>query len=775
MPLRFIRSKVCAVDPLQVAVSATALAKDLLTTLQFPPAIAAVSIVLLMLETVQVSVMEKRVLTTVQNIQTNKAGCISLARRAAQILVDIDHQMRGRWDSAPERLVQSLQKFEGTLKLIHDFMKRLADSKWSDRFLRKNAIEDALAKYTMLLDDATQSFQLATLIDLHYTVGTLSRNNTESAKIQAVSQLQIEAPPPYMKGQTLELCVEEPENAESRVTRVVDVPEHLTSALDLSFSLQSEEPISEIATDGIQDSLNDQYLPEELSSLTLDNNHGFRRYHQSEVILRGRSCLKEGWWAGGMEVQVQGQPALIKRYDDPKTKASRQWLRDVKMLQNLYHPNLPQMFGFSDDETPTPFILLSNVKTQTPEATVREMLRTASLATCMELMLRFVSMFLDTAIYVQRQLNLTDSQVQDFFEAAGFRVDSQKTLVVGLPPPREGKWYSARNYGLAHTLLDVCLKMLPNQGRVTYSCDTCDEEVTEDIQKKVNHLVTLARSLLPSGSQQPLLPSKLQQLIEDNDSDTPSLTLRQVRDLTFHAGAHEHSWYERNVPACKFSVGDFGYTPRGKDWSSFVRLGNVLEDDAGALKLSFRANGEHWCWENVPIRRQPLQAFELPMTVSGWPVAVPPYKQIDIVVVHEAFSACVKDAWQYLLENGKKIAENAGIKPEDIVLVTHAGTHQDFYVKDFRPQPFGMNQNARDPRFADNPFHLRHTHGVHQPPRFGFPSNPHFAQPMMPSIVYLFTSLLPSHEPYWSSSPMCAMPGSDRPPLDRQFTYKIGR
>lgn len=49
----------------------------------------------------------------------------------------------------------------------------------------------------------------------------------------------------------------------------------------------------------------------------------FRRYHQSEIMLRGRSCIEEGWWAGGMEVQVQGQPALIKRYDDSKAQASR--------------------------------------------------------------------------------------------------------------------------------------------------------------------------------------------------------------------------------------------------------------------------------------------------------------------------------------------------------------------------------------------------------------------------------------------------------------------
>ncbi|KAG8215241.1 hypothetical protein J3R82DRAFT_8789 [Butyriboletus roseoflavus] len=396
----------------------------------------------------------------------------------------------------------------------------------------------------------------------------------------------------------------------------------------------------------------------------------FRRYHQSEIILRGRSCIKEGWWAGGMEVQVQGQSALIKRYDDPKAQATRKWLRDVKMLQTMYHPNLPQMLGFSDEETATPFILLANVKTQTPEATVREILRTKSLATCMELMLRFVSIDFrcDTAMYVQRQLNLTDNQVQDFFEAAGFRVDSQKTLVVGLPPPREGTWYSARNYGLSSTLLGACLKMLPNQGRITYSYDKSDEEVTEDMQKKINHLVTLARSLLPSDREAPGLPPKLQEIIEDNDFDTPSLTLRQVRDLTFHAGGHEHSWYERNVPACKFAVGDLGYIPRGKDWHSFVRLGNAVENDAETLKLSFRAKGDHWCWKDWPMQRKALQAFEMPMNVSAWPVAVPAYQQIDVAVTHEAFAARVKDAWQYLLENGKRIAEHAGIKPEDIVL-----------------------------------------------------------------------------------------------------------
>lgn len=179
--------------------------------------------------------------------------------------------------------------------------------------------------------------QLATLIDLHYTVGTFSRRNIENLEIQAATEPHVEVPPSYKKNTTLDLSVQEPEVARSSVTTFVDVR---WSPPELRLSLQSKEPITEITTDGVRDSLNDHYLPEHLSSLTLDKDHGvlqkglsvlstltyffqFRRYHQSDIILRGRSCLKEGWWAGGMEVQVQGQPALIKRYDDPKVKAPR--------------------------------------------------------------------------------------------------------------------------------------------------------------------------------------------------------------------------------------------------------------------------------------------------------------------------------------------------------------------------------------------------------------------------------------------------------------------
>jgi len=56
---------------------------------------------------------------------------------------------------------------------------------------------------------------------------------------------------------------------------------------------------------------------------------------------------------------------------------------------------------------------------------------------------------------------------------------------------------------------------------------------------------------------------------------------------------------------------------------------------------------------------------------TRWPVVVPPYSQIDVVVVHEAYLSCVKDAWQYLLKNGKGHATDSSIRPEDLILGKH--------------------------------------------------------------------------------------------------------
>jgi hypothetical protein len=52
----------------------------------------------------------------------------------------------------------------------------------------------------------------------------------------------------------------------------------------------------------------------------------------------------------------------------------------------------------------------------------------------------------------------------------------------------------------------------------------------------------------------------------------------------------------------------------------------------------------------------------------SWPVAVSPQQQVDTLIVHEASVESVTDAWRFLLENAKNLAEASGIRPEDLIL-----------------------------------------------------------------------------------------------------------
>jgi hypothetical protein len=53
---------------------------------------------------------------------------------------------------------------------------------------------------------------------------------------------------------------------------------------------------------------------------------------------------------------------------------------------------------------------------------------------------------------------------------------------------------------------------------------------------------------------------------------------------------------------------------------------------------------------------------------QSWPVAVSPQQQVDTLIVHEASVESVTDAWRFLLENGKNLAETSGVRPEDLIL-----------------------------------------------------------------------------------------------------------
>jgi len=150
----------------------------------------------------------------------------------------------------------------------------------------------------------------------------------------------------------------------------------------------------------------------------------------------------------------------IKRYDGMKDLALKQWVRDIKMLRNLHHENLPQILGYSDGKAQTPFILLASVQCRDLASTMRLALTTCSLANCASLILKTYRDIASAIAHAQQQLSLSESDAQDFIDHATYSVDSDNNVVVGLPPLREG-WVTARSYCLEESLADRALHVRP--------------------------------------------------------------------------------------------------------------------------------------------------------------------------------------------------------------------------------------------------------------------------------------------------------------------------
>jgi hypothetical protein len=54
--------------------------------------------------------------------------------------------------------------------------------------------------------------------------------------------------------------------------------------------------------------------------------------------------------------------------------------------------------------------------------------------------------------------------------------------------------------------------------------------------------------------------------------------------------------------------------------------------------------------------------------MTSWVVAVAPQQQVDEFIVHEAYAQSMTEAWRYLLDNGKKLAAEFNVKPDELIL-----------------------------------------------------------------------------------------------------------
>ncbi|KAG6812614.1 hypothetical protein H0H92_001833 [Tricholoma furcatifolium] len=361
---------------------------------------------------------------------------------------------------------------------------------------------------------------------------------------------------------------------------------------------------------------------------------------------------------------------------------------------------------------------------------------------------------------------------------------------MGLPPPREGRWLTARNYGLTESMKMAIMNMLPKGSSLNFRLDDAKtHKIDPDTARRMSHLAILVKGLLPADNAPFTLSSRVQSLVgkPDDDSDeedsfdrlsrTQKMNLRELRLSNIDAGTHDHTWSENmGIPSHKFSVGDFGYIPDGgKDFNDFVLLGNVLKEALAGFAIATHARGFQWNPNDIPFRPSQMDPFHLPGDATCWTLVVLPHAKVNCQIVHSAYVECVSDAWKFLMQNGKGLAVKHGIKPGDLILVTQAGTNQDFYIHDFNTQP----------PLAPRPPQAFNRHPVHQPfgnTRPGFNAHGHMNRyPHMspfannpPAIMYLITSLTQGFEPYWSHAPVAVPAGAPRPNLNRGWTYQIG-
>ncbi|THH08761.1 hypothetical protein EW145_g2485 [Phellinidium pouzarii] len=226
--------------------------------------------------------------------------------------------------------------------------------------LEAAAIESSLGDYQDLLDEAERSFQIASLVEIHYTVGILQQRSIgvdvsfveNVAEDDLVDEIPFSAP------------LSEPSNKAVACQTITGDKASLTltniSLVQSSQSVSASEQMPAVKSSLAEESNDDFELEEELLEL---DSLGFRSYHQSDVRLQStlKSMGPNSFWEDSSIAVADGRQAIVKRYDSRKDKEMviKKWLHDIKTPGNLYHANLPQLVGYSDRKSPTPFILLS--------------------------------------------------------------------------------------------------------------------------------------------------------------------------------------------------------------------------------------------------------------------------------------------------------------------------------------------------------------------------------------------------------------------------------
>lgn len=487
------RLRLSATQTLNAALAASLIAKEVGDS--FPPAAAAAGVLFLIFD-------------TIKHLQTNQTQCYRLAKRSLDLLVQIKEQMEGRMDTAPPSLLKNLEKFEKTLTSIHEKMRTYIEKSWKSRLLKKGDIEKAIEEFNAQLNDAARSFQISTLINIHYAIGDRTLSTTISSEGgSSLDIASVESPVSFEDGQSALLgsiddyhLLTRTEQSISTVAssdmvgssfEIVSANSGSDSPREYGFQ-RTQSPVASLVSshsstsmgthdsrhselddfDVVEDPFVDAGSVDPSSNIStpkdealIDPNAAsithWREYHQSEIILQGRSKIKDGWWAGTLEVPLEGRIVTIKRYEGEREKALELWRRDLDILKNINHPNLPTLLGHSMQDMPTPFVILSDVKTRALRLFLRDEVKTGSVSSCVDLLVQLYEDTLAAAQYLQALLQLTDSKMQDYVENASYRMTSERRILIGLPPIEVDDMVAYRQWKLSDSVRDVLLQALP--------------------------------------------------------------------------------------------------------------------------------------------------------------------------------------------------------------------------------------------------------------------------------------------------------------------------
>ncbi|KAI0289123.1 hypothetical protein BC826DRAFT_636236 [Russula brevipes] len=685
------------------------------------------------------------ILQIVSDIKTNQQGCLSLAQRATELLMFLQKRMEGKGD-APQSLLDDIREFEITLRSIHKFMRQLTQMSRIRRGFEKSSIQEQLIQHEQKLEGARWCFQLSLSIETRYALSAFSSassNNTPRIVDQGIIANPMGSPeaPSSLAG---------PSKCPLSSSEIVDqFHGHGTG--------KSPSPAHPIPTE------EEEFLADMIGDT---DEFGFHRYHQSDVIIRKSNRKTIGWFQGSSDADVCGRKMTIKRYDEEKDLALKQWVRDIKALRHLQfvtarclvasvakplhvsHENLPQMLGYSNGKTPIPFILLAGVQNRALDEVMRSVLTTCGLADCASLILRTYRDIASATAHARRQLSLSEADAHHFIDSATYGVSNDNRVIIGLPPPRK------RSVSICRSLeTSLLYRVLKNLSELMYDQSTtlhvgpCPSQELVQFNKYMQ-LYGLLRSLLPHRGEGLRLPPGLEDLLDDAGEHGP-LNFRALRAFGMHQFQFARPSSDESLVQ-PFAAGDYGYIPGGSmDLTKFVLLGNIQDSEyrKGITQVIGNAECKLFMSEHDPVichRSSPPVATS---SISDederecWLVPLPPNGSY-MRVSYETRLDPVKHAREFLIAHGASLASKHGVEAQDLILVTRSQRYV-YYCTMERPHSLRTHHAIElDSTASDG---------------YAFPV-PEIHEEMLsePSMVYLVTSSRPDFEAYVTDEPLSA-------------------